>query len=180
MNHLRDQKLPGRELCRALPLVLLFSTLPSRAGDHHLPLTTRADRVVVLKNAHTLTLLNHGKVLKEYKVALGGDPVGPKTRQADHKTPEGTYTLDRRNDHSQFYRSIHISYPNAADRAHAHKLGISPGGDIMLHGLPNHYGWIGSAHRTHDWTDGCIAVTNEEIDEIWRAVADGTPIEIRP
>ncbi len=116
MNHLRDQKHPGRELCAALPLVLLFLTLPSHASDDHLPLTNRADRVVVLKKAHTLTLLNHGKVLKEYKVALGGDPVGPKARQGDHKTPEGSYILYHRNDHSQFYRSIHISYPNAEDQ----------------------------------------------------------------
>jgi murein L,D-transpeptidase YafK len=154
-------------------------SLPSRASDQ-LPPTARADRVVVAKKAHTLTLLDHGKVLKEYKVALGGNPIGPKTRQGDHKTPEGTYTLDRRNNHSQFYRAIHISYPNTEDRARARKSGVPPGGDIMLHGLPNHYGWLRSAHRAHDWTDGCIAVTNEEIDEIWRAVPDGTPVEIRP
>jgi murein L,D-transpeptidase YafK len=178
MNHMRDQEHPGRELCRVLPLVFLL-TLPTHAADQ-LPPTARADRVVVSKKAHTLTLLDHGKILKGYKVALGGDPVGPKARQGDHKTPEGTYTLDRRNDHSQFYRSIHISYPNAEDRARAQQLGSSPGGDIMLHGLPKHFGWIGSAHRARDWTDGCIAVTNQEIDEIWRAVADGTPIEIRP
>ena len=97
-----------------------------------------------------------------------------------HKTPEGVYFLDRRNERSQFYRSIHISYPNTEDRARAHKLGVSPGGDIMLHGLPIGYGWIGTGHRARDWTDGCIAVTNEEMDEIWGVFPDGTPIEIRP
>jgi murein L,D-transpeptidase YafK len=140
----------------------------------------RADRVVVLKKERTLELLRQGKVIKSYKVALGGDPIGPKTRQGDHKTPEGGYVLDFRNAHSQFYKSIHISYPNARDRAEARKNGVSPGGDVFVHGLPNGYGAVGAAHRLKDWTDGCVAVTDEEIDEIWRVVADGTRIEIRP
>jgi murein L,D-transpeptidase YafK len=139
-----------------------------------------ADRVVVLKKERTLQLLNQGKVIKTYKVALGGDPVGAKTRQGDHKTPEGDYVLDSRNAHSQFYKSIHISYPSARDRAAARRNGVSPGGDVFVHGLPNGYGWVGAGHRAKDWTDGCIAVTNQEIDEIWLAVADGTPLEIRP
>jgi murein L,D-transpeptidase YafK len=136
--------------------------------------------VIVVKHEHKLTPLDHGKVLKDYRVALGGDPSGPKTHQGDHKTPEGVYVLDRRNDQSQFYRSIHISDPNAQDRERAQRLGLVPGSDVMLHGLPNGFGWIGSGHRARDWTDGCIAVTNQEMDEIWRSVADGTPIEIRP
>lgn len=139
-----------------------------------------ADRVVVLKKERTLELLNQGKVIKTYKVALGGDPNGPKTQQGDHKTPEGIYVLDSRNAHSQFHKSIHISYPNASDRAAARRNHVSPGGDVFVHGLPNGYGWVGEEHRAKDWTDGCIAVTNEEIEEIWKAVADGTPIEIRP
>ena len=139
-----------------------------------------ADRVLVLKKDRTLQLLSQGKVIKTYKVALGGDPVGPKTRQGDHKTPEGVYVLDRRNAHSQFYKSIHISYPSQRDRADARKQGVSPGGDVFVHGLPNGYGAVGAAHRLKDWTDGCIAVTDEEIDEIWQSVPDGTPIEIRP
>jgi murein L,D-transpeptidase YafK len=140
----------------------------------------RADHVVVLKKERTLELLDQGKVVKTYKVALGGDPVGPKTRQGDHKTPEGLYVLDSRNAHSQFYKSIHISYPSEHDRALARKNGVSPGGDIFVHGLPNGLGAIGAAHRLKDWTDGCIAVTDDEIDEIWKAVPDGTQIEIRP
>jgi murein L,D-transpeptidase YafK len=139
-----------------------------------------ADRVVVLKKERTLQLLNQGKVIKTYKVALGGDPVGPKTRQGDHKTPEGAYVLDSRNPHSQFYKSIHISYPNASDRGAVRQKGVSPGGDVFVHGLPNGYRYVGAAHRLKDWTDGCIAVTDEEMDEIWLAVSDGTPIEIRP
>ena len=90
------------------------------------------------------------------------------------------YILDRRNEHSHYYRAIHVSYPNADDRARARRLGVSAGGDIMIHGLPNGYGWIGKEHRARDWTDGCIAVTNEEMDEIWKVVPNGTPIEIRP
>jgi murein L,D-transpeptidase YafK len=150
------------------------------AADDRSPLTPHVDRVLVVKSERKLVLLSHSHVIKTYKVALGGSPVGAKTRQGDHKTPEGVYVLDRRNEHSQFYRSIHISYPSTEDRARARKLGVSPGGDVMLHGLPNGYGWIGGAHRSRDWTDGCIAVTNDEMDEIWRIVPDGTPIEIRP
>jgi murein L,D-transpeptidase YafK len=157
--------------------VLLLSGL-TFAQTNSRPL--HADRVIVFKKEHTLQLLNQGKVIKTYKVALGGAPDGPKTEQGDHKTPEGVYVLDSRNAHSHFYRSIHISYPNARDRAAARKRGVSPGGDVFVHGLPNGYGWVGAAHRAKDWTDGCIAVTDAEIDEIWSAVADGTPIEIRP
>ena len=148
------------------------------AGAAEKPL--HGDRVVVLKRERTLQLLSQGKVIKSYKVALGGDPVGPKTRQGDHKTPEGIYVLNSRNAHSQFYKSIHISYPDAKDREVARQKGVSPGGDVFVHGLPNGYGWMGASHRLKDWTDGCIAVTNEEMDEIWIAVPDGTPIEIRP
>ena len=142
--------------------------------------TVRADRVLVVKKERTLQLLSHGHVIKSYKVALGGDPIGPKTRQGDHKTPEGVYILDSRNAHSQFYKSTHISYPNAEQRAAARRNGVSPGGDVYVHGLPRGFGYVGAAHRLKDWTDGCIAVTNEEIDEIWAAVPDGTSIEIRP
>jgi len=139
-----------------------------------------ADRVVMLKKERTRQLLNQGKIIKSYRVALGGDPVGPKRLRGDHKTPEGIYVFDSRNAHSQFHKSIHISYPNARDHAAARAKGVSPGGDVFVHGLPNGYGWVGSSHRVKDWTDGCIAVTNQEIQEIWKGVADGTPIKIRP
>ena len=135
---------------------------------------------VVPGGERTLELPSRGKVIRSYKVAPGGDPVGPKTRHWDHETREGDYTLDSRNAHSPFCKSIHIPYPSARDRAAARAQGVSAGGDVFVHGLPNGYGWVGSSHRMKDWTDGCIAVTNEEIDEIWAAVKDGTPIEIRP
>jgi murein L,D-transpeptidase YafK len=154
-------------------LVVAAVAQTSYSGPH-------ADRVVVLKRERTLQMWNHGKIIKTYKVALGGNPVGAKTQRGDHKTPEGIYVLDSRNAHSEFYKSLHISYPNARDRAAARARGVAPGGDVFVHGLPNGYRAVGAAHRLRDWTDGCIAVTDEEIDEIWAAVSVGTPIEIRP
>jgi len=141
---------------------------------------TQADRIVIEKSKRTLTLMSGNTVLKTYKVALGGQPVGAKQRQGDHKTPEGLYVVDQKNPASIFHRALHISYPNAQDRENARKLGVSPGGDVEIHGLGAKYGWVGAAHRQMDWTDGCIAVTNEEIDEIWPLVAVGTPVEIKP
>jgi len=160
-----------------LGVISLCGSGPAQSGT---PLALHADRVLVRKKERSLELLSQGKVIKTYKVALGGDPIGPKARKGDHKTPEGIYVLDSRNSRSQFYKSIHISYPNARDRAAARHLGVSPGGDVFVHGLPNGYRLVGASHRLKDWTDGCIAVTDEEMDEIWAAVADGTPIEIRP
>ncbi len=158
---------------------LLYVAARLSAGDE-LSASARADRVLVLKRERKLVLLANGRMLKTYRIALGGDPLGPKEREGDHQTLEGIYVLDRRNPKSRFYRSIHNSYPDAKDRARAQQLGVPAGGDIMIHGLPNRYRWVGNAHRLHDWTDGCIAVTDKEMDEIWRAVPDGTPIEIRP
>ncbi len=151
------------------------------AADLPLKPTEKADQVVVLKAERKLLLMRNNQVLRTYRVSLGGNPVGAKTRKGDSKTPEGEYVLDRRNPKSQFYRSIHISYPNADDVSRARKLGFSPGGDLFIHGLP---GWV-KPHSKHrlppDWTDGCIAVTtNHEMEEIWHAVADGTPIIIKP
>ncbi len=142
--------------------------------------STSVDRVAVYKSQRKLVLLAQGKEVKSYRIALGGEPVGPKTRQGDHRTPEGSYVLDARNPNSQYYKAFHISYPNANDRAAARKLGVSPGGDIMLHGLPKQYAWVGKSQSLHDWTDGCIAVSDEEMDEIWKLVRVGTAIEIKP
>jgi murein L,D-transpeptidase YafK len=124
--------------------------------------------------------MNHGEVLKTYKVALGTVPVGRKQRSGDHKTPEGVYTVDWKNAASKFHKALHVSYPNVADRERARKMGVHPGGDIEIHGLGAKFGWVGALHRERDWTDGCIAVTNEEIDEIWPLVPVGTVIEIKP
>ena len=140
----------------------------------------RVDRVLVEKTERRLTLFDDGRVVKVYRVALGSEPAGDKQRQGDGRTPEGRYRIDRRNAKSQYHLSLHIDYPDAAHRERARRLGASPGGDIFIHGLPNGYAWLGAAHRRHDWTAGCIAVTNDEIEEIWALVRDGTPIEIRP
>lgn len=163
-------------LLTGLAFLLFLATICALGNDN----SFRADRVIVLKKERILQLVSHGRVIRTYKIALGGNPVGPKSQQGDHKTPEGLYILDSRNEHSQFYKSIHISYPNPHDRATARQRGVSPGGDVFVHGLPNGYGFLGSSHRLKDWTDGCIAVTDQEMDEIWKSVADGTPIEIRP
>ena len=140
----------------------------------------QANRIVILKSAHSMTLLNGGKVLKTYKVALGSVPVGPKRIEGDHKTPEGDYLIDAKNAHSQFHLSLHISYPSAADQQRARSLGARPGGAIMIHGLAAPFAYLGPLHRQTDWTDGCIAVTNAEIEEIWKLVPVGTRVEIRP
>ena len=140
----------------------------------------RVDRIVIVKSKRELTLLHGGKIVKTYKVALGAQPVGAKERQGDHKTPEGNYVIDSKIDHSQFHRALHISYPNATDRERARKMGVSPGGDVEIHGLGARFGWVGAAHREYDWTDGCVAVTNEEIDEIYPLVPVNTPVEIKP
>ncbi len=139
-----------------------------------------ADKVLIEKEERRLTLFSKGKVLKTYKIALGGNPNGPKERQGDNKTPEGTYTIDSKNRDSQYHLSLHISYPNEKDRKRAKKLGVSPGGDIMIHGIKNGFSWVGDFHAGVDWTKGCIAVTDEEIEEIDRLVPDGTVVEILP
>jgi murein L,D-transpeptidase YafK len=156
----------------------VFSLQALSTNDPPLPASAMADKVLVLKGERKLLLMKGDEVLKTYSISLGGNPVGPKIRQGDSKTPEGNYVLDRHNAHSQYHKSIHISYPNAEDLARARKLGVPTGGDLFLHGLPNDFD--GPDEQQGDWTEGCIAVTNAEIDEIWRAVADGTPIEIKP
>jgi murein L,D-transpeptidase YafK len=141
---------------------------------------TTIDKLLILKKDRKLLLLSNGKEVHSYRVALGGDPIGPKTYRGDNRTPEGLYVIDGRNAGSHYHRSLHISYPNAQDRARAKKLGKDPGGDVFIHGLPKGKGWIGKAQSKYDWTLGCIAVSNEEIDEIWNLVPNGTPVEIRP
>ena len=139
-----------------------------------------ADKILIEKNERRLTLFSKGKVLKSYKIALGGNPNGPKERQGDNKTPEGTYLIDSRNKDSRYHLSLHISYPNEKDKKRAKELGVSPGGDIMIHGIKNGFSWVRDAHTEVDWTKGCIAVTNEEIDEISKLTRNGTVVEIRP
>ena len=141
---------------------------------------TKADLVIVHKAARKLELLQAGRVFATYRIALGRDPDGPKQQKGDGRTPEGVYTLDWRNSNSNFYRSIHISYPRAWDDLGAERWGVSPGGEIMIHGLPNGVPAARVGHPYVDWTDGCIALTNEEMDDLWARVDDGTTIIIYP
>ncbi len=135
--------------------------------------------MVVAKSDHTLTLYEGERAVKQYKVALGPHK-GPKERKGDGRTPEGRFVIDYRNARSQFHRALHISYPTPADVARARQGGYRPGGDVMIHGLGRKLAWLGPLHVAQDWTLGCVAVTNSEIEEIWRLVRDGTPIEIKP
>ena len=140
----------------------------------------QVDKVLVLKSKRRMHLLRRGQILRTYQISLGRTPAGKKVKQGDGKTPEGWYILDTRNPRSKFYLSMHVSYPNETDKARARTMGVPAGGAIMIHGEPNHLQNIGFNGRGVDWTEGCIAVTNREMDEIWNTVPDGTPIEIRP
>ena len=165
--------------------LLLFAALATAASaQSRLELVstsapTKVDRLLVLKREHKLQLLSGDQVVKSYDVALGSGGPGPKRREGDRRTPEGLYTVDWRNPASRFHRALHISYPQSADRQRARQLGASPGGNIMIHGLGREFSSIGADHRLSDWTEGCIAVTDTEIEQIWEMVPDGTPVEIR-
>jgi murein L,D-transpeptidase YafK len=173
---------------RKLIAVLFVSMIsiggPVQAAPNDVAMLTplKADRMVVLKGERRLVLMRGDRVLKVYTVALGRYPKGHKTREGDAKTPEGTYTVDYRldSDRSRFYRALHISYPNKRDVANARRRGVDPGGQIMIHGLPTRWSAKDVGHPRIDWTQGCIALTNREMDEIWKMVADGTQIEIHP
>jgi murein L,D-transpeptidase YafK len=163
-------------LCLGALGVLIGANLNLRP----LPPNVTADRVLVEKEARRLTLLRGGTPLKTYRVALGRAPAGPKEQEGDQRTPEGLYLIDFHKADSDYHRALHVSYPEQRDIERAAAAGVPAGCDIMVHGIRNGMGWIGAFHRRNDWTAGCIAVTDFEIEEIWRAVPDGTPIEIRP
>ncbi|WP_462322466.1 L,D-transpeptidase family protein [Halochromatium sp.] len=175
----------GRSQSLWLVLTIMLVIVGLSAGCASKPAATSSpyvDSVLVKKSKRTMELHKDGAVYRTYRISLGDQPRGHKIQEGDERTPEGNYVLDWRNPNSSFYKSIHVSYPNALDRTVARSLGVSPGGMIMIHGLPN---WLSSPrlaeeYRRTDWTDGCIAVGNEEMDEIWRLVRDGTPITILP
>lgn len=164
----------GIAFVAALCYPFSLSTAPHAAP------TQKVDSILILKKDHVMELLAGGKVIRTYKVALGRGGLAPKQKEGDARTPEGHYTIDSRNEESHYHKALHISYPSVADRERATKQGVPPGGAIMIHGLPNGLGWTGAAHRMYDWTLGCVAVTDDEIDEIWQMVPIGTPVEIRP
>ena len=136
--------------------------------------------VLVKKSEKKMYLLAEGKSIKEYKVVFGANPKDHKQKEGDERTPEGKYILDYKKENSSFYKAIHISYPNENDKAKARSSGANPGSSIMIHGQKNGLGWLSWLNQRFNWTDGCIAVTNKDMDEIWRLINVGTPIEIQP
>ncbi len=156
-------------------LALTATTAPWAAEEFG-----KADRVLVMKGKRELQLLRGDVTLKSYPIALGSHPKGPKRQLGDGKTPEGVYVIDGRLTHTPYHLALHVSYPNEADRARAHAAHVAPGSNIWIHGMPARFGRTDPVRFFKDWTNGCISVGNIAIEEIWNAVDDGTPIEIRP
>jgi murein L,D-transpeptidase YafK len=166
----------GAAVLAILLAVVAWGYWPPRS----LPTDSHVDRIVVHKAARTMELLHHGDVIARYRIALGAHPIGPKQSLGDGRTPEGNYVIDYHNAASRFHRSLHISYPSPNDVSEALEQDNEPGGMIMIHGVSNRLERLGRFHTFMNWTDGCIAVTNAEIEQIFRAVEDGTPIRIEP
>ena len=165
-----------------LGTVFVYTQIMLRIGSGQLPTMMPseqlADLIVVDKAQRNLSLYDGDTLLKSYRISLGAQPIGHKGQEGDERTPEGAYVIDWRNPKSIAHLSLHISYPNELDRSVAAAKGVSAGGNIMIHGILNGWGWLGGLHRYFDWTNGCIAVTNSEIREIWSMVPNGTPIHI--
>jgi len=154
-------------------LLILSASMPVSAEE-------TVDLVRVLKAERKMQLITKGKVIREFHVALGGNPEGHKRKEGDKRTPEGRYMLDYKKSDSAFYKAIHISYPNAADTERAKKAGVSPGGQVMVHGQKNGLGWLAFFTQLFDWTNGCVALNNSDMDEVWSFVEAGMPIELVP
>lgn len=165
-------------LIAATAAVLGLVAVLGRESTQPLPANVRADSIIIDKTSHTMTLLSGGQPLRTYAVSLGRGGLDQKLREGDNRTPDGRYRIEGRNPRSAYHLSLRISYPDARDTAAATARGDKPGGDIMIHGIRNGLGWLGTFHRWVDWTAGCVAVTDSEIEEIWRVVPDGTPVEI--
>jgi murein L,D-transpeptidase YafK len=164
----------------AIVALVVAGALWANSPISPLPSDAKADLLVVNKSERQLLAYSQGQLLRSYRVSLGRDPVGPKQREGDRRTPEGSYIIDHHNPASSFHRALHVSYSSAIDASRARSAGFEPGGEIMVHGIHNGLGWIGRAHLLVDWTVGCVAVTDPEIEELYRIVPDGTRIEIRP
>jgi murein L,D-transpeptidase YafK len=169
----------SRNISAVLGVLLVLGAATARAEDP-ISVPEYADRVLVDKSERKLYLLKAGRVLREVDVSLGLVPAGPKQREGDFRTPEGKYFLDARNADSDFFLSIHVSYPDDSDRVRARAQGVDPGGQIMIHGLPNEPRYDLRRYLDTDWTDGCIAVSNSDMVDIWLMTRESTPIEIRP
>jgi len=169
----------GRCLIVVAAIALLGAT-PNAGADSLEVASVRADSLLIVKSERKLYVLKNGEVLRAMDIALGLMPEGPKQREGDFRTPEGHYFLEAKNPNSDYFLSVKISYPNETDRARARAEGVDPGGEIMIHGLPNEPRYRESRYSDMDWTDGCVAVSNSDMIDIWLMTAPGMPIEIRP
>lgn len=167
-------------MTRAAIVLAFLLALLAPTAEATLTQLPAATEVVVHKAQRRLELWQGSRLLRSYRISLGLNPVGHKQREGDFKTPEGRYILDMRNPRSEFFLSVRVSYPDSRDVARARKAGVAPGGAIMVHGLPNDPRWPPEHYAREDWTDGCIALSNADMMEVWMLVADGTPIDIRP
>lgn len=161
-----------------IPIILLVTYY--LYPEKKLPNKFNTTKIIVYKSKSKMYLFSNDKLGKIYTISMGNNPKGHKHFKGDEKTPEGKYVIDYKNNHSMAYLSIHISYPNEIDKEYAANYNKNPGGDIMIHGLPNSIKCVGKFHRLINWTNGCIGITNNEMDEIWRSVSVGTIIEIKP
>jgi len=162
----------------AIVLLLGIAVVCLKNSFTTMPRDVRATRIVVEKHLHLMTVYTNDKTLRTYHIALGRGDSAAKQREGDNRTPEGHYFIDSKNERSQFHKALHISYPSLQDVLRAKSQGVSPGGAVMIHGLRNNLRWLGPLHRLVDWTQGCVAVTDAEIDEIWTVVPVGTPVQI--
>ncbi|MEO0554247.1 MAG: L,D-transpeptidase family protein [Bacteroidota bacterium] len=168
-------------LALIISIIFLYEVIVFRFyPESSLPDSIKIDKIVLTKSKRNMTLFANGKSIKTYRVSLGKTPIGAKRVQGDHKTPEGIYKINGKNGRSNFHLNLGISYPNELDKQKADSIGKPVGGDIKIHGLAPEYAYLGKFHRLKDWTDGCIAVTNSEIEELYQNIAIGTVIEIRP
>ena len=168
------------KLILGLLLITIALAVYSIYPENRLTPGTEINKIVVLKAKRQMLVYSRGILLKSYQVSLGAESIGHKEFQGDKKTPEGIYYINDKNPNSGWHKNLGVSYPNKIDQLHAKKTGKSAGGDIKIHGMNKNTAFLGKFHRWFDWTLGCIAVTNEEIDELYQAVKIGTPIEIKP
>src|SRR6478672_4321530 len=159
-----------------LTLVVLALLFWANFPENGISPEIKYDSLFIDKSDRRLDAYSNGKLIKSYRVSLGRNPTGTKEREGDNRTPEGIYAIDFKKEDSAFHRALHINYPAAQDIANAQRQGFNPGGDIMIHGLRNGLGWIGRFHRLIDWTAGCVAVTNPEIEELFAAVEPGAVV----
>tara|TARA_R110000868_G_scaffold13223_4_gene62091 strand:+ start:5356 stop:5865 length:510 start_codon:yes stop_codon:yes gene_type:complete len=158
---------------------LVFCMMSAGSAPRAAETVAQADRIVIEKTAHRMVLYHGGNILKSYWVALGGGGLDPKKREGDGRTPEGIYKITERKADSRFHLALRISYPDEKDKARAKAQGVPPGSHIMIHGMRNGFGWLSPFNTWFDWTDGCVAITNAQMNEIWERVPVGTEVEIQ-